>query len=209
VLEGVDNLVNVDPGQLETASNTLLVPTLRPHPNYGPARLIGIFKVVKVSEFKLELHGNGVLLEKLLDGDMIGFVAKFAFNDLYYLTVVDRGIQLLEGEDFSGDRFRICMRFPTGFARPLVRQSKHAVLDEALGFFPDPCPLNPGLTAAFRDCFREQHNGPDHLILVLNWVREFEPELSKFLRWGHCLLHWPSDRNTICFDSINGSDSLV
>jgi hypothetical protein len=51
-----------------------------------------------------------------------------------------------------------------------------------LGFFSDASALQTGLAAALSGRFGEQHNGLDHLVLMLNRVSEFKPELGKIFR---------------------------
>jgi len=67
------------------------------------------------------------------------------------------------------------------FLGPLVDQTQHSLEDKALGFFANMSPFKVGLTTALGDRFRVQYNGPDNLIIVLNGVDEFEPELREFL----------------------------
>ena len=45
--KGRDDRLHVGPGHLQTAGNTLLVPPFVPHPDDGPARLLGIGKLGK------------------------------------------------------------------------------------------------------------------------------------------------------------------
>jgi hypothetical protein len=92
-------------------------------------------------------------VEKLSDSDVVGFVTKFTLNDADNLAIVDGRIKLFEQEDMSGYPVRIFVLFATGFPNPLILEAQHPLLDESLGFVPNDCPLDAGLTAAFSDRF--------------------------------------------------------
>lgn len=63
-----NNRTHVRPSHLETASNTLFVPSFVLHPDDRPARLVRVRQLRKGQQVQLQLHREGKALEEVFDG---------------------------------------------------------------------------------------------------------------------------------------------
>ena len=105
-LKGRNDRIHVRTGHLETASNTLFVPSFVPHPDDGPAGLIGVRKLGKGQQVQLQLHGEGKALEEVFDGVVIGLIAEFPLHDAHDFAVMNGRIELFDIEDMRRNRPR-------------------------------------------------------------------------------------------------------
>src|SRR5919206_2463311 len=95
--------------------------------------LLGVLKLVERGPLKRQLHRDGVLLQKVFDGVVVGLIAKLARDNPDDLTVIDRGIELLEIQNVGGERLGKLLWLATGFGGALIEETEHAVLEEPPG----------------------------------------------------------------------------
>jgi hypothetical protein len=93
--KGVNDRIHVGPGHLQTARDTLFVPAFGPHPDHGPAGVIGVSKLGKGQQGHLQLDGTGMACQEVLDGVMVGLIAEFPLHNADEFAVVDWGIEVL------------------------------------------------------------------------------------------------------------------
>ena len=128
--------------------------------------------------------------EKAVHGVMIGVIAKFPLEDPDHFAVMDGRIELFHIQHVGGHGLGIHMALPARLPHALIHQPEHPLHDKAAGFVAHAGPLDPGLAAAFGNGFREQDNGANDFVIVLNVVDELELVLRKVLRSRHA--HSPS-----------------
>ena len=183
--KGRNDRIHMRTSHLETASNALFVPPFVPHPDNGPARLIGLGKLGKGPQVECQLHGEGTAREEVFDGVVIGRIAEFPLYDAHDFAVMDGWIELLEREDMRRHGFRIDMSLPSRVDETLIYQSQHPCHGKAAGFRAHDGPLDARLTTAFGNGFRQEHHRPNHFISMLNIVDKVEFVLGKVLRSRH------------------------
>jgi hypothetical protein len=74
------------------------------------------------------------------------------------------------------------MALPTRLPPAVVHQPEHPLHDKAAGFVAHAGPLDSSLSAAFGNGFREQDNGANDFVIMLNVVDELDLILGKVLR---------------------------
>jgi hypothetical protein len=91
------------------------------------------------------------------------FIAVLALDDPGYLSIVDRGIELLQVEDVAGDDIRAAT---AAFVRcrALIDQTEHAVLEEAACLLADRVAIEPRNAATLSNGFILQHDAADDFI---------------------------------------------
>ena len=129
-----------------------------------------------------QLHGEGKALEEVFDGVVIGCIAKVPLHNAHDFAVVNGRIELFYIEDMRRDRLGIDMALPPQVPQPLIDQAEHACRGKTAGFRAHDGPLNARLPTAFGHGFRQQHNWPNHFVIMLNIVDKVEFVLGKGLR---------------------------
>lgn len=124
-------------------------------------------------------------LEKALDSAVVGGIAMLAFDDTHNLAEVDGRIELFEIEDGGGDGLGKVVGGTPGMLCTPIGEGKHSSSDKAAGLVADLGWSDAGLLAACGDCFSEQHNGANDLIVVLNRIDEVQFDLGEVVRSGH------------------------
>ncbi len=74
--KSIKNGADVFPREAQATSDTLLMPALIEKAHHSLTSLIGIFKVVEQCPCQWQLDGNGIAVQEMLDGMMIGVVAE-------------------------------------------------------------------------------------------------------------------------------------
>src|SRR6266571_5029275 len=141
-LKGRNDRIDVRPCHLETASNALFVPPFVPHPDDGPAGLIGIRKLREGQQVELQLDGDGKALEEMFDGVVIGRIAEFPLHDADDFAGMDGGIELFEIEDMRRNSLWIDMPLPPQITKTLIDEAEHALHGKTAGFRAHDGPFN-------------------------------------------------------------------
>lgn len=180
-----ENSADMGAAQLETPGDALFVPAFVGHAHHCPAGFVGVGKVGKERQVEFELHRDGMALEKVFDGMVIGLVAEFALHNALDFAPMDGRIELFQVQHVGGYGVGIHVSLAPGLLGSLIAQSQHAVDDKVAGFVADGGAVDAGLTTAFGGCFGKQHNGPDGFVIVLDGIDELALELMKIFLSRH------------------------
>lgn len=123
----------------------------------------------------------------MLDGVVIGFLAKFPLHKADDFAVVKGRLALFDREDRRRDSLGIDLPLPPQVPKPLIDQAEQACRGKTAGFRAHDGPLTARLPTAFGNGFRKQHNRPNHFVIMLNIVDKVELVRRKVLRSSHAI----------------------
>jgi hypothetical protein len=140
---------------------------------------------MEVGQGQVQLHREGMWVQKAFDGVMIGSATELAVDNADHLAVMQRRITLAQGKEIGLDRDGPSLAGPARIVPALIPQAEHPLFHKAPGLRPHGGAFQSEFLGALGDPLGEQDNWPNDFILVLKRIREVDLEWVEILGCGH------------------------